>query len=553
MIEVTDRSGLARAGKWMTEQTVIKFPNVIYSDTASFPAPPAADLRASWNEGLVISNSGFQLSKFCGDIHTPFDRKSEGEPVLDGDVAILDNSFELKRDARAFSDSIVSLRSKIGYNKLIFAPGLMEPSNLALLAYCGIDLFDNSRVLYETAKGFALLTSGTYKASDLGIAQEDLLERNMTEVLNELALVRHMISLGRLRELVETRVNASAWAVASLRLLDLEHYAFQERFTSVTGPNFCCNSKASLMRPDVRRFRERVMERWEPPKHKKILLMIPCSAKKPYYTSKSHRLFEEVLLSVPNSCAIQELIITSPLGTVPREFETFYPASQYDIPVTGNWDLEEIDMIQKLVRHAASFGFEKVICNLGSESEFVQEVVDCIDTSEGNSATSPEALSRLREVLMEECQKVEKVPRALDRIEMVRSMCKYQFGKEGSALLDNASVVGKYPYLKIMRDGVQLGMLTPERGMISLTLEGAEVLSQLNLNVIEIGDFDLTGSLFSVGIVSADERIRPGDEVVIRRNGELAGAGVSLMSGSEMADSRRGEAVKVRHKIKKKQ
>ena len=103
-----------------------------------------------------------------------------------------------------------------------------------------------------------------------------------------------------------------------------------------------------------------------------------------------------------------------------------------------------------------------------------------------------------------------------------------------------------------MRDGVQLGMLTPERGMISLTLEGAEVLSQLNLNVIEIGDFDLTGSLFSVGIVSADERIRPGDEVVIRRNGELAGTGVSLMSGSEMADSRRGEAVKVRHKIKKK-
>lgn len=552
MIEVTDRSGLARAGKWMTEQTVIKFPNIVYSDTASFPAPPAADLKELWNEGLMIFNNGLQLSRFSGDIHTPFDRKSQNEPVLDEDVAILDNSFELKRDARAFVDSIAALRSKIGYNKLIFAPGLMEPANLALLAYCGIDLFDNSRVLYETAKDFTTLPSGTYKASDLGISQESLLERNMTEVSNELALVRHMIGLGRLRELVETRVNASAWAVAALRLFDLEYYSFQERFTSVTGPNFCCNSKSSLMRPDVRRFRERVMERWEPPKHKKVLLMIPCSAKKPYYTSKSHRLFEEVLLSVPNSCVIQELIITSPLGTVPREYETFYPASQYDIPVTDNWDLEEVDMIQKLVKHAASFGFEKIICNLGSESEFVQEVVDCIDTSEGNSATSPEALSKLREVLVEECSKAEKVPRALDRIEMMRSMCRYQFGKEGAAMLDNASVVGKYPYLKIMRDGIQLGMLTPERGMVSLTLEGAEVLSQLNLNVIEIGDFDLTGSLFSVGIISADERIRPGDEVVIRRNGELAGAGVSLMSGSEMADSRRGEAVKVRHKIKKK-
>lgn len=118
--------------------------------------------------------------------------------------------------------------------------------------------------------------------------------------------------------------------------------------------------------------------------------------------------------------------------------------------------------------------------------------------------------------------------------------------------MEGAAIVGKYPYLKIMKDNVQLGMLTPERGMISLTLDGARVLAELKLNVVEMGDFDLTGSLFAVGLVAADERIRPGDEVVIMRNGELAGVGVSLMSGREMADSKRGEAVKVRHKIKKK-
>lgn len=551
MLEVTDRCGLARVGKWMTEDMTIGFPDVVFSNTTMYSAPESATLIGRWADGIIISADDKKLSEFSGGVHKPFDRKSQAEPVIDKDVAILENAFELRRDARSFVDSIVALRDKVGYNKLIFAPGMMDPANLALLTYCGVDLFDNSRVLYQTANGILLTTSGTYKALDLKINQQDLLERNMSEVMRELALVKHMICIGRLREHVETRVNSSPWAVAVLRLMDLEYYKFQEQFTSVVGPKFYCNSKASLIRPDVKRFRERILERWEPPKHKKILLMIPCSAKKPYYTSKSHRLFEEVLLSIPNSCAIQELIITSPLGTVPREYEVFYPASQYDIPVTGNWDLEEIDMIQTLVKHAASFGFEKVICNLGSESEFVQDVVDCIDTSEGKAATSSEALSKLRETLLEACETVEKIPRAVDRLEMVRSMCRFQFGVKGGMIVDGASIAGKYPYLKIMKGNTQLGMFTPERGMISLTLDGGQILLENNINVVEMGDFNLTGSLFSVGLVSADESIRPGDEVVISRNGELAGVGVAVMSGREMSDSKRGEAVRVRHKIKK--
>lgn len=551
MLEIIDRWGLARAGKWITEEMVFGFPDVVFSNSAKYHAPESATLVGCYADGIKISSNNKKLSEFSGRIHKPFDRKLHNDPVIDNDVAILENAFELRRDARSFVDSIISLRDEIGYNKLIFAPGIMDPANLALLVYCGVDLFDNSRVLYQSANDIIVTTSGSYRSSDLGINHQDILNRNMAEVMNELTLVRHMVHIGRLREHVETRVNSSPWAVAVLRLIDLEYYKFQELFTPVVGPKFYCNSKASLFRPDVKRFRERVVERWKPPKHKKILLMIPCSAKKPYYTSKSHRLFEEVLLSVPNSCAIQELIITSPLGTVPREYEVFYPASQYDIPVTGNWDLEEINMIQTLVKHAASFGFENIICNLGSESEFVQDVVDCIDTSEGKSATSPEALTKLRETLIDICGSVEKVPRAIDRLEMVRSMCRFQFGEGGESVVEGASIAGKYPYLKIMRENTQLGMFTPERGMISLTLDGGQILLDKGLNVIEMGDFNLTGSLFSVGLVSADENIRPGDEVVISRNGELAGVGVAMMSGREMSDSKRGEAVKVRHKVKR--
>jgi archaeosine synthase len=293
------------------------------------------------------------------------------------------------------------------------------------------------------------------------------------------------------------------------------------------------------------------MERWEPAPHKKVLLLIPCSAKKPYYTSKSHRTFEEVLLSIPNSCAIQELIITSPLGAVPRELELFYPAAQYDIPVTGNWDKEEVAMVQGLVKRAASFGFSKIISHLGSESGFVQEVVECVDTTQGQGTTTAEALERMRSELVAACEAVDKAPRAADRVEFMRSQARYQFGKAGEALLDGCTVVGKYPYLKFIKGNTQIGMLTPDRGMLSLTMDGGAVLLEQGINTVQMGDFDLGGNLFAVGVSDADSNIRTGDEVAMVRNGQLEGVGVAAMSGPEMAGSKRGEAVRVRHKRKR--
>lgn len=573
MLDVTDRSGPARRGRWTTGQTKVDFPNILFRSSPLIPAPDYAELTVSGTDRIEVrGEAGEELASYRQEIVRPLDSYKEmsvepgtnavvvrgrpAEPMseLKEEVVVLGNAFELRRDARAFADTIVALREAVGVDRLIYAPGLMEPSNLALLAYAGIDLFDSTLPLYQSARGRLLLTEGPMAVEDgPWLAEADGAEaHNLEAAWRELQLVRHMIKVGRLRELVETRANASPWTVAALRLLDLQHYEHQEKRWPVVGPRFYANSKASLFRPDVWRFRRRIMERWRPGPHKKVLLLIPCSAKKPYFTSKSHRMFEEVLLSVPNSCAVQELIITSPLGAVPRELELFYPAAQYDIPVTGNWDCEEIKMIQELVVHAASFGFTKIISHLGSESEFVGEVVDRVDTTQGTGTTSPEALERLRKELQEACEAVDKVPRAVDRVELIRSQARYQFGVEGEALLDRCTVVGKYPYLKFLRGNKQLGMLTPERGMLSLTMDGGEVLLERDLHTVRMGDFDLTGNLFAVGVTGADDRIRAGDEVAIVRNGELEGVGVAAMSGEEMVQSRRGEAVRVRHKRKRK-
>jgi archaeosine synthase len=111
-------------------------------------------------------------------------------------------------------------------------------------------------------------------------------------------------------------------------------------------------------------------------------------------------------------------------------------------------------------------------------------------------------------------------------------------------------IKGRYPYQKIFFQNNQLGMLTKERGVISLTINGANKIIKSNKYCIEIFDnFILKGSLFAPGIKKADKDIRIGDEVLILKNEKLCGVGVAQMSGIEMMKLNYGEAVKVRHKV----
>ncbi|MCK5458648.1 MAG: hypothetical protein KAI20_02050 [Thermoplasmatales archaeon] len=100
-----------------------------------------------------------------------------------------------------------------------------------------------------------------------------------------------------------------------------------------------------------------------------------------------------------------------------------------------------------------------------------------------------------------------------------------------------------------MHNNTQLGMITKERGLISLTLDGAKKIGKSNKYWVEIyDDFTLAGSVFAPGIKNADGHIRIGEEVIVVRNEVVTGVGVAQMNGKEMKELNYGEAVKTRHK-----
>ena len=281
--------------------------------------------------------------------------------------------------------------------------------------------------------------------------------------------------------------------------------------------------------------------------------MLPCSAKKPYSFSKSHKIFREKLFATKNPHIVHEVIITSPIGIVPRELELIYPASSYDIPVTGIWDENEKKMIRNLLKkYLENNSYEKIIAHLPKEiMEFINDIIKKPIITCEDHPTSKKSLKNLSESLTITVNKYDKVKSEKRLKENIECLASYQFGNNiANKLLNDCKIKGRYPNQKIFYDKTQLGMVIQDRGLISLTIDGADRVANEGKYWVKIyDDFDLVGSVFAPGIKNADNNIRIGDEVVVLKNNKLAAVGVAQMNGEEMKLSDYGEAVKVRHKI----
>lgn len=504
-------------------------------------------------DGGQITSTSFGLFKggvvMCGEkvasVRLPLPEKIELPETVE--VLLLSNAYDLRGNARALVDAVIKLRESVGYNVVLGFLGIAEPSTLALLAYMGVDLFDDSLCKVLGSRGVRTIPEGLIESTG------DVTESNVNDLMIECAKVSDFIRGGRLRELVDQRVSSSPISVAALRVFDRVGYDYQEEAINNAGSRFSCNTTQSLRRPDVLRYRKTFMERYVKPPHKKVLLLLPCSAKKPYHTSKTHKRFSFSIHASNFDTVVHEVIVTSPLGVVPRELDCFYPANSYDIPVTGEWKCQEKEFIREMVSHLMDQGYEKVISHLGEDTELIAGLRDDIVETVVGDSVSPASLTNLENALRDATVGMKVGDYAEDRKETIRSVLSFQFGKDiADRIMDeNTFGTGRFPYWKIQRNKVQLAMMSEERGAFSLTVDGGKVVAESGRNIVNMMDFELKGNLFAVGVIDADPGIRIGDEAVVMKNGEVVAVGVAVMSGKEMTQLKRGIAVKIRHKAKK--
>lgn len=292
-----------------------------------------------------------------------------------------------------------------------------------------------------------------------------------------------------------------------------------------------------MQRAEVQRFSERLLTRYLPPSGCDVAVLLPCSARKPYSLSQSHRRFQQAI-----GGRAHELIVTSPLGLVPRELECVYPAGHYDVPVTGYWDAEECAVISGiLARYFSRHHYRRIIAHLeGGALQVARQAAEICGITLEYSCTDdpagPTALNALDAALAGERRVKD------DRL---HGMLSYQFGAD--VVTKGIVLRGRLPELFYSRGNVQLFSIDTGTGHIRPTFDGWALIPEGYR--VTIDDFVPEGDVLVPGVTGADPAIRDGDEVLIVGKRALATGRAALPSG-EMLRSRRGVAVRVR-KIKK--
>ncbi|MDD5141866.1 archaeosine synthase subunit alpha [Methanoregula sp.] len=539
--DIRRRDGLARTGVLDTGTTSINLPAAAETETI-FPA-------------LVTPTSVNMPLAAPANLAEEFPPAIPGGPVIihpalkntaqSGDCVLVTNWHTSFANPRNYVNWLVSLKEKTPADTAWYGPAAALPSTAAILCYSGFDLFDYTAVDLRSAQGIFCTPEGEFPATALGdgictcpgCRAGDLREHNRQALRQELALITRFIRQAQLRDLVESRCRMDANQVAILRHLD-RHYAFMEAAQPIARAVIMrANSGESMQRAEVQRFAERVLTRYIPPEKCDVAVLLPCSAKKPYSLSQSHRRFQAAI-----GGRAHELIITSPLGLVPRELECIYPAGHYDVPVTGYWDAEECAVLSNiLARYFAKFPYRRIIAHLdGGALQVARQAAEAcgitLEYSCAGDPAGPAALNALDAALAGERR---------IRDDRLHGMLSYQFGAD--VVTKGIVARGRFPELFYSRGNTQLFSIDTGTGLIRPTFDGWALLPECYR--VTIDDFIPEGDVLVPGVTGADPAIREGDEVLVTGKRALATGRAALPAG-EMHRSKRGVAVRVR-KIKR--
>ncbi len=584
MLEVKARSGSGRLLKWQHGDHVVETPCLIVPET-SLGVPDADVVLTKTPAGdrfeLVTTGTWFHPDDVPAGEHLVLESPRPaptGVPqvvFVGDDLAVFHDAGGWADDPRKFVEPFITACEEATMGRVLYAPALGKPADYAVYAYLGVDAFDASTLLIAATRGECLTPDGTLSVAearaiygDLDDSPEGLAAFNIQQAMQELARIRAAIRQGRLRHLAERRAHNSPDAVALLRRFDHEWLHLESRSPTQDTQDVPCMTWDSLWMPEVERFRQRMRDDYLPPEAD-ILVLLPCSARKPYRLSQTHRYFARALDDSGARHRVHEVMVTSPLGIVPRDLEDTYPANRYDVPVTGHWNRDEEAIIrQQVMALLDKREYAHVVCHTDTKTwSILRDILPehAVHTATHGRPSSMEDCQALRDKLREirdlPVPEGQAAPTRdifaggkARKIEDLKGLLSMQFGADvAQALTDGAEARGRVPFVKLFRDGVQLGQTTQDTGKLSLTLDGAAIVAGLGRKRVFQGDFEIkkTGSLFAAGIEDADGDVRPGDEVVVMRGEELVGCGVAQMTADEMKHLGRGIGVNLRHIVKK--
>jgi archaeosine synthase len=273
----------------------------------------------------------------------------------------------------------------------------------------------------------------------------------------------------------------------------------------------------------------------------------------------------------PEYSHFQELILTSPLGVVPRQLENIYPVNCYDISVTGLWNQEEIeicgDMLSRILEK-----YDKdipIICHLDENyreiSEYVSEKIkrDFKYSKINQKTTDRESLESFRDVLESEIKKKKTIELDLSNKNFTKiwfrkfiKIIDYYYGKDlGEKVMEHCGYISKnYRHNRIelfeSKNKNKLGIFKLSNGFLYLTITGAEKIAyhpNFTKFLVFDGDTLKGNTFFRPGVKSYGDNLLPDDPVVIfnSKKDEILAMGKMVVSSEFIRKSKSGRIAKI--------
>ncbi|MHA1682082.1 MAG: DUF5591 domain-containing protein [Promethearchaeota archaeon] len=516
--------------------------------------------------------------------------------------------FNFQRDAPDYMvGRTVAMHETIRLDAFRIHDGGSRVHDIPLLVYAGFDAVVENGYLAASRAGKYMMPDGEYDLDSLSRLPcpcshckmlEDLMPvgrfnfevimqlyfHNVTQAIHAATFARDLIRNDTFRSFVENNSRVSPSRVVYLKKLDGETSLLS---SVVDRLDLRCKiplvGSESYYRPDILRFRTKVKEIFNLPRRTKYLILLPCSAGKPYRFSRSHKKFNASMKrgwkGWEKFCS--ELIITSPLGLVPRQLDECYPAAHYDVPVTGYWDEQELefsrDMLVTLVNRAVSDGVpvRGILAHLdGGYRQACEMAVDQLSIpleftfDDDIHATSKDALIALE-------KKVATIGSMFERegitstaskktiiLEDLRSLLDFQFETSiGDIVIDHGASTRRLHggILYVYPPGEKNPLLhqNKDTGYIQLDKAGMGVAwkgfndGKIKLKTVSFDGEKIRGSnVFPAGITRVSEGIAVGDDIFIQDGcGGLLGYGRAIVPGSRMKEMKRGPVISIIKKL----
>jgi archaeosine synthase len=514
-------------------------------------------------------------------------------------VICLIDLFDNFSNFRNILRCIINIKTDLDNNIVIMASGRIIPKYYPILIYIGIDLIDASYLLflsaenyYDTIEHLLPLHKIKYLPCSCVVCKDHLKEMLHVKVSSEkidlLSLhnlltaniymnkIKQYLNYEDYRAFTEKSSFDDTRLISMIKVLDKEWFDILKYETPMwqNYKKIQCFGSLSYNRPDFQQFRERLIKNFEPEPWTSLILLVPCSAKKPYSESRSHKKLYNVIRKFPEFPSFQEFIITSPLGCIPRQLENIYPVNSYDISVTGDWDDEEYSITSNMLINI----LEKYDSNIPVICHLDKEYVEIIKRASKNLAhkfifteitdriTSFESLQSLEDKINEFKDSFEVKP-SLKKEDYSRTWTRkflkildYQFGiGTGIKIIMNKIKpihVRHAEKINLIDSNTRekLGTFKFSTGQIILTHNGLRRLFKSRdpkSNYIVFDGEQIQGNtLFRTGIIDYSHDLIPNNQVLIlnKNKKEVLGSGELIVGSNFLKNSKSGRIVKINDK-----